>query len=95
MDIVKRASDAGATYVVPWFGMSLRDRQRAYYYEKLDRSFPGVREQYERRFGDQYYCSAPNGRELERVFTDACARRGISTTIPRYEPMRVEQSSLF
>jgi len=93
--IVQRASDAGASYIVPWFGMSLRDRQRAYYYEKLDRSFPGVRERYERRFGDQYYCSALDSRELDRVFSDACAKRGISTSIPRYEPMRVEQSSLF
>ncbi len=93
--IVERASDAGASYIVPWFGMSLRDRQRAYYYEKLDRSFPGVRDRYEQRFGDQYYCSAPNARELDRAFSDACANRGISTSIPRYEPMRVEQSSLF
>jgi len=93
--IVERASDAGATYIVPWFGMSLRDRQRAYYYEKLDVVFPGVREQYERRFGDQYYCSAVNARELDRAFLEACARRGLSTSIPRYEPMRVEQSMLF
>jgi len=94
IDIVERASDAGASYIVPWFGMSLRDRQRAYYYEKLDGSFPGVRERYEHRFGDQYYCSALNSRELDRAFSDACAKRGVSTSIPRYEPMRVEQSSL-
>ncbi len=93
--IVERASEAGASYIVPWFGMSLRDRQRAYYYEKLDVSFPGVRERYERRFGDQYYCSALNARELDRAFVDACAKRGLSTSIPRYEPMRVEQSTLF
>ena len=32
--IVLRAHACGATFIVPWFGMSLRDRQRAYYYDQ-------------------------------------------------------------
>jgi len=93
--IVERAKVSGASYVVPWFGMSLRDRQRAYYYEQLDAQFPGLRAHYERRFGDQYYCSARDARGLDRVFTDTCQQLRLATCIPRYEPMRVEQSSLF
>ena len=34
--IVEQAHAHGAAYIIPWFGMSLRDRQRAYYYDKLD-----------------------------------------------------------
>lgn len=95
VEIVERAHEAGASYVVPWFGMSLRDRQREHYYAKLDEHFPGVRARYERRFGDQYYCTAVNARELDRAFTAACGQLGIATSVCRYEPMRVEQSSLF
>ena len=38
--IVQKAHEHGAAYIIPSFGMTLRDRQRAYYYEKLDRLFP-------------------------------------------------------
>lgn len=45
--IVREAHRRGVRTVIPWFGMSLRDRQRTYYYRKLDELFPGLREQYE------------------------------------------------
>jgi len=77
--IVDRAREAGAKYFIASFGMTMRDRQRAYYYEKLDRLFPGLREKYEKRFGDQYSCGAPNGGMLEKRFREACARYGIDT----------------
>ena len=35
--IVERTHASGGSYIIPWFGMSLRDRQRAYYYDQLDR----------------------------------------------------------
>ena len=35
--IVERTPASGGSYIIPWFGMSLRDRQRAYYYDQLDR----------------------------------------------------------
>jgi len=53
--IVTRAHECGVTYIVPWFGMSLRDRQRAYYYDELARLFPGLRRRYEARYGNQYH----------------------------------------
>ncbi len=39
--LVSRAAECGAKYVIPAWGMTLRNRQRAYYYEQLDRLFPG------------------------------------------------------
>lgn len=54
--IVEQAHAHGASYVIPWFGMSLRDRQRAYYYERLDQLFPGLKREYQRVYGDQYSC---------------------------------------
>src|SRR3989304_9224166 len=84
--IVSRAHACGATYILPGFSMTLRDRQRDYYYAQLDRLFPGLRAQYERRFGSRYSCAAHNARRLEQVFHEQCAHAGIATRIPAYVP---------
>ena len=84
--IVVRARDAGARYILPAFGMTLRDRQRAYYYLQLDRLFPGLREKYERRYGDRYECPDPNARRLEMIFRELCDRYGLFTRMPLYTP---------
>ena len=77
--IVAQAAAAGASYIMPGFGMTLRDRQRAYYYGQLDRLFPGLREQYEARFGDQYSAAANDAKKLERLFGELC----VATASPR------------
>jgi DNA repair photolyase len=92
--IVERTRASGGSYIIPWFGMSMRDRQRAYYYDKLDRLFPGLREKYERRYRDQYRCDVPNADRLARLFEDLCGRLGIATQIPQYAPQAARQLSL-
>jgi DNA repair photolyase len=84
--IVTRAKACGATYILASFGMTLRDRQRAYYYAQLDRLFPGLRPQYERQFGNRYSASARNARRLAQIFTETCERHGLATRMPFYEP---------
>lgn len=94
--IVSRAHDCGAHYVVGWMGMTMRDRQRGYYYDKLDKLFPGLREKYERRFGDRYECEARNARRLWELFGALCERYGLETRVPPYEPHPpAKQLSLF
>ena len=93
--IVEKAREHGAAYIIPWFGMSLRDRQRAYYYEQLDRLFPGVRQKYERAFGDQYHCATNNAGRLAEVFGNLCSRYGIATRMEPYTPESGTQLSLF
>ena len=83
--IVSRAHDCGAAYILASFGMTLRDRQRAHYYAQLDRLFPGLRKQYERRFGDRYSASANDAHRLEHIFRAQCDRFGIATRMPMYE----------
>lgn len=85
IDIVNKASFYGVKHIVPWLGMSLRDRQRAYYYAKLDRLFPGVRQKYEKRFKDMYSCSANNSRKLWSILSEACDKYNISLKMPTYE----------
>jgi DNA repair photolyase len=93
--IVEQAHAHGAAYILPWFGMSLRDRQRAYYYDKLDRLFPGLRDRYEQTFGNQYHCAVPNADRLTEVFQELCGGYGIATRMKRYEPAAGTQMKLF
>jgi DNA repair photolyase len=93
--IVTKAHEHSAAYIIPSFGMTLRDRQRAYYYDKLEKLFPGLRTKYERAFGSQYHCAARNVGRLARVFDELCQRYGIATHITPYAPQVGKQLSLF
>ena len=93
--IVTQAHEHGASYVLPGFGMTLRDRQRAYYYDKLDRHFPALRQRYERQFGDQYFAPANDFEELEALFEELCERYGIAVRIRPYMRETATQLPLF
>lgn len=80
--IVEQTAAHGGSFIIAWFGMSLRDRQRTYYYEQLDKLFPGLREKYERRFGERYSCPAGQAAELEHVFYQRCAELHVQTRVP-------------
>ncbi len=93
--IVALAAENGARYILPAFGMTLRDRQRTYYYDKLDRLFPGLRPRYEKTFGERYSASAQNAGRLGKVFNDLCREVGIATKMPVFIPQkRVREQSL-
>jgi hypothetical protein len=86
MAIVDRAAEAGARYVLAGFGMTLRDRQRDYYYAALDRHFPGLRERYESRYGDRYGCRNDNEPALASAVSERVAHHGLQTHVPPWEP---------
>ena len=93
--IVEQAAANGASYIIPWMGMTMRDRQRAYYYRQLDALFPGVREKYERTYGDRYSCDAPNAPQLYRLFNTLCDKHHIATRLPLYAPLASQQLNLW
>lgn len=77
--VVDAAADAGAKFVYPGFGMTLRDRQRDYYYARLEEAFPGqgLAQRYRRRYGERYQCPSPRARELYAAFSQRCRERGL------------------
>lgn len=75
--VVDAAAAAGARFVYPAFGMTLRDRQRAYYYQALDREFPGMKERYVRQYGDRYWCVSPKAKVLWTAFSERCREKGL------------------
>ena len=72
--IVRRASECGASWVYPGFGVTLRQNQREYFLERLSESFPGLAKKYIETFGSQYYCESPNANSLWDAFCDECDR---------------------
>lgn len=58
-------------------GVTLRDGDREYFYEQLQKHFPGVREKYIRTFGNAYECSSPNEKELMRIAESTCREHGM------------------
>ncbi len=94
-NILKQAHKSKAKYIIPSFGMTLRNRQREYYYKKLDKHFPGLRRKYIEKFGDNYGCSANNVTQLKQIFERLCHSFGISQQMILYEQKIEEQLSLF
>ncbi len=89
--IVEHAHEAGVRAIVASFGVTLRDRQRDYFYARLDEHFPGQRAKYAARYGDRYVCDAPGGEDLRARFEALCAERGIRTSVrPLLAPSAVE-----
>lgn len=93
--IVAQTAAAGGTYIIPGLGMTTRNRQREYYYDRLDEHFPGLRQRYERTFGDRYECHSPREKQLWPFFEDACRRHKISPRIPLYTPQTAKQLAMF
>ena len=58
-------------------GMTLREGDREYFYEKLDKHFPGLRSRYEKRYGNNYELISENSRELMAYFHKTCAENNI------------------
>lgn len=98
-DLIRRAADSGARYILFLPGMTLRDTCRSYFYNQLDKGFPSLRPMYEKRFGNSYVCDAPNAGRLWQIFQEECSKAGIATLMRFYTPPpdkpRPAQLSLF
>lgn len=75
--IVHKAKEAGAKFIYPTMGVTLRDNQRDYFYKQLDLKFPGLREKYEQEYNESYYCGAKNSIALYETFQRECKKLGI------------------
>lgn len=76
LEIVEKAHEAGAKFIYPAFGMTLRQNQRTWYFDKLNHLFPEENyvERYIKTYGNQYRCTSRNVKILWKAFTDACGK---------------------
>ncbi len=100
-ELVRLAHQSGAKFIQTFMGMTLRENQRDYYYEKLDKHFSGLKEKYIKYYKDRYNCAVPDYKRLYKVLTSECDKYGIlynmSDIIKAYkkEIKENEQISLF
>ena len=85
IELVKKANDAGVKYIYASFGMTTRDRQREYYYKKLDELFPGLSEKYRKKYGTRYGIGISNYKKVKEAFLIECQKYGIKNEMPSYD----------
>ncbi len=59
------------------FGVTMREGNREYFYEQLDKNFPGLKNKYIRTFGNAYGCNSPNNKYLMSIFKEVCRKHNI------------------
>lgn len=98
-EILRLAKYNGAKFIFPAFGMTLRDNQRAHYYQQLEYHFPTLKEKYLNRYGNRYSCNSPKSRELYAFFAEECKKVGLlykmGDIIAAYKQNNYGQLSLF
>jgi len=81
-DIVKRAKQNGASFVYPSFSVTMRDRQRDYFFRHIDED---TKNKYINRFKNYYQCTSPDYKKLKAAFIQACKEYDISSEMPSYD----------
>lgn len=61
------------------FGLTLREGNREYFYQKLEKNFPGkgLFTLYNKYFRDSYNCGSPHNEKLSKLFHSFCAENQI------------------
>ena len=78
MQILDGCADAGVKAILCFgFGLTLREGNREYFYQKLDEQFPGLRKRYEKTYGGSYAVTSPENNRLMKIFTAFCKEHDI------------------
>lgn len=62
-------------------GLTLREGNREYFYQKLDEHFPGLKKKYQQKYGLSYEISSDRNRELMGIFYETCKKHGIESNV--------------
>ena len=97
--LVQLCARAGVKFIYPYFGVTLRDRQREYFLQQVRKNWPKVWERY-LDYGEDYLCPCRNDGELRQIFERECGRYGIlcrmEQIVKAYQsPYQSEQLRLF
>lgn len=82
-------------------GLTLRDGNREYFYQKLDEHFPGLKQVYMRKYGFEYQVMSDKNNELSKLLFEECQKRNIVCDVKkvfefmRTYPQKYQQLSLF
>jgi len=93
-ELLQHAHQVGAKYALMWPGLTQRHGQREWFYDQLDKHFPGLKEKYIDRFGNTYECDSPNAEDLNKAYYQVCSKLRLATQMNFYKPID-PQISLF
>ncbi len=80
-DILNECVRVGVKGIIDFgMGLTLREGDREYYYAALDKHFPGMKEQYIKRYGNAYELPSPHAKELTGIFQKICRDNKILST---------------
>jgi DNA repair photolyase len=94
-DLINKATASGVKYIMPFFGLTLREGSREYFYKQLDKSFAGMKEKYEKSFGLSYNCNSPNSDNLYKIVYQKLNEHKIGMKMDFYKPEIPQQLKLF
>ena len=76
--LLEECGKAGVYGIITFgIGLTLRDGDRQYFYQKLDRHFPGMKERYIRTYGNAYELPVPGEKELTKLVRQECEAYGM------------------
>ncbi len=76
--LMKYCIDAGVYGIMNFgIGLTLREGNREYFYEQLDKLFPGMKERYIETYGNSYEVNSPDSDRLMKIFTKLCEENNI------------------
>ncbi len=79
--ILNECARVGVKGVIDFgMGLTLREGDREYYYDALDKHFPGLKERYISTYGNAYDLPSPNAGQLKSVFNRICTEHGMMAT---------------
>jgi len=71
-------ADAGVYGILTWgIGMTLREGNREYFYKKLDEHFPGLKNEYQKKYGNKYQITSANNNKLYKLMQAFCKKHNI------------------
>ena len=76
--IVEKCSEIGV-HGMMFFnaGVTMREGNREYFYEKLDKYFPNLKEKYQKTYGNNYILKSPNNNKLGDLFYKLCKEKNM------------------
>jgi len=76
--LLNACRDAGVKGIINFgMGVTMREGNREYFYARLDRYFPGLKQRYIRTYGNAYDLPSPDSRQLLALFHGFCEQNSI------------------
>ncbi len=76
--ILAYCKEAGVKGIITFgMGMTLRSGNRQYYYQEIEKHWPGLKQKYMRAFGSSYGLKSPQNAKLSRIVREFCKKNNM------------------